>query len=159
MKNKYIAKSIVRNADGSINLEQTNQKYETLILTAYGEELEAAEAAAKKSHDEASAAFGNDLQEYVATRAKWDDLSSKHILAAFSRFAHTTKGGCIAKGTLVSMTTAAMLSEKEVAIADAKKAGEMVAAYIDDNKGVIFEVTAGANGGVRLIKSDDAIRA
>jgi len=159
-KNKYIAKSIVRNSDGSINTELTSQKYEALVLAAYDETLVAAEAAAKTTYDSLVESFGNDLQEYVITRAAWDERIAKHITAAFDKLPASIKGGCIAKSTLVNMSAAAMLTAGEINIVDMKKASDMVASYIDDNKGVIFEVLAGAHGGVRLIKSNDsAIRA
>jgi hypothetical protein len=157
--NRFIAKSLVRMPDGTLDLDKTNQKYEALVLAAYDDELTAAEALAKKTHDANIEAFGTDLQEYLKTRAKWDEMSAKHINAAFARFAHTTKGGCIAKGVLINMTTAAMLAAAEIGILDVKKASEMVLSYIDDNKGVIFSIEAGSGGGVRLLKSEEPIRA
>lgn len=154
MKNRFIAKSIVRAPDGSLDKAATAVKYEQLLLKAYDDELVAAEKTAKAAFDKNLGRLDADLDEYMATRAKWDELSATHINAAFARFAHSTKGGCIAKSTLVSMVTSEMLTKGEVGINDVKKAGEMVLAYIDDNKGTIFEIAPGPAGGVRLIKSD-----
>ena len=147
-----LSQYIVRNEDGSVDNEATKIAYDVGLLEACNAKVTTAEEKANKEYAEGMANFEKDLATHLAVRGKWDPLSERHIDAAFDRFAASLTGGTITKPALVNFVTNAMLSAGEINFGQLKEAGEMVTAWIDDNKGALYDVARGPGGGVRRIK-------
>ena len=88
------AKFIVNNADGSINIDSTKQKYDSACTDAYHKARDAFEQKLATDYQTALASFETDLQKHTTIHNRWDELSLTYILASFEKFASD-------KGTIV----------------------------------------------------------
>lgn len=148
---KNLTKSIVRNADRTIDLDATRVKYDATLLANYTASVEAAEEKFSKEYTEGLAEFDNDIAIYAQERGVWDVLSAEYVDLQFDRVKNSLKGGLITKPTLISMAVSAMLNSGRIGFEQFKHAEAMVAAYLTDNKDILFTIEKGKEGGVRKI--------
>lgn len=149
--NKQIVKAIVRNNDGTINAEATQEAYVAALLDNFSKSMVETEIKLKKEYDTAIASFATDLTVYESERGVWDLRSKEYIDKVFEKYGASAKGGAITKPTLVNLCVTSMVQDGLVEFAQMKHVSEMVTSFIDDNDGLLYTVQRGRDGGVRRI--------
>ena len=144
------AKFIVNNADGSINIDSTKQKYDSACTDAYHKARDAFEQKLATDYQTALASFETDLQKHTTIHNRWDELSLTYILASFEKFA--SDKGTIVKPMLVDTTAGAMLTDGKITPGEYNTVRKMITEFIDCNMGTLFSTIKGIGGGVLVIK-------
>jgi hypothetical protein len=144
-----IVKSIVKNPDGSLNVEKTKERYDAFCEEEYQRARDVVEKKLTADYHEAMEAFESNLEKHISLHERWDTLCSEYIPRQFDKY--PSPYGTIVKPMLINISAQDMLSDKRIEYSEYNLATKMIGDYIDDNVGKLFAIVNGKNGGVKLL--------